>query len=453
MTIAAAVGLVYDVCMIKRLAERFGQHRLLGGAFVLAVTQFAASVAGLVRDRTLAATYPGLDVVDVYIASFRPADLLFQVLVMSGIATVLVPLFSKHMAHDRREDADRLLTSVLAVGSIVFGFCAVVLAIFLPQLSGLLVGFEGASKDLYIDMARLALLSNGLFLFGNAGGQYLVTRQRYWIYGLTPVVYTLGTIGGTVFLHEQYGGYAPMIGSLIGDVIYVLLRLGACLRLGFRFRWAGFLHPDVLTMGWLMLPRMAALGALQLQLLVFDALASRLDGGAVTINAYTRNFASVAVGVIGIALAQSAFSPLSHAAAKGERERFFVYLKRGTWWMIGLTIPAAVALVILTPVAQWLVHIDTAFTALFASMILFYALSIPFESLNHLYLRAFYARHNTAIPAAMSVLNGAVAIAVAWVLLARIGPVALPIGFVAGQALSFVGLALYLGNTEGKKLV
>ena len=411
---------------------------------MLAATQLAASVAGLVRDRLLAATYPGLDVVDVYIASFRPADLLFQVLVMSGIATVLVPLFSGHKADERSGDMDRLLTSVLAVGSLTFGAFALALAFVLPLVAPVLVGFEGGSLALYIDMARLALLSNALFLFGNAGGQYLVTHQKYWIYGLTPVVYTLGTILGTVFLHQQYGGYAPMIGSLIGAVLYVVLRLGACMCLGFRFRWGGFLHPDVLTMGWLMLPRMAALGALQLQLLVFDALASHLDAGAVTINAYTRNFASVAVGVVGIALAQSAFSPLSQAAAKGEWQRFSLYLRRGTLWMLGLTVPAAFALVILTPVAQWLVQIDTAFTALFATMIVFYALSIPFESLNHLYLRAFYARHDTLIPAVMSVLNGTVAIAVAWALLGRIGTVALPVGFVAGQSVSFLGLAAML---------
>ena len=433
--------------MFRRFSAHFGQHRLLGGAAVLAVTQLSASVAGLVRDRLLAATYPGLDVVDVYIASFRPADLLFQVLVMSGIATVLVPLFSGHKADERSGDMDRLLTSVLAVGSLTFGAFALALAFVLPLVAPVLVGFEGGSLALYIDMARLALLSNALFLFGNAGGQYLVTHQKYWIYGLTPVVYTLGTILGTVFLHQQYGGYAPMIGSLIGAVLYVVLRLGACMCLGFRFRWGGFLHPDVLTMGWLMLPRMAALGALQLQLLVFDALASHLDAGAVTINAYTRNFASVAVGVVGIALAQSAFSPLSQAAAKGEWQRFSLYLRRGTLWMLGLTVPAALALVILTPVAQWLVHIDTAFTALFATMIVFYALSIPLESLNHLYLRAFYARHNTMIPAAMSVLNGTVAIAVAWLLRETVGPAALPLGFAVGQLVSFVGLAVFLRSS------
>ena len=61
-----------------------------------------------------------------------------------------------------------------------------------------------------------------------------------------------------------------------------------------------------------MLPRMFALGALQLQLLLFDTIASGLDAGSITINAYSRNFQSVLVGVAGIALAQSASTPFRY---------------------------------------------------------------------------------------------------------------------------------------------
>ena len=42
-----------------------------------------------------------------------------------------------------------------------------------------------------------------------------------------------------------------------------------------------------------------------------------------------------------------------------------------------------------------------------------YALSIPFESLNHLVLRSYYALHVTALPAVMSVINGGLGSAVA----------------------------------------
>jgi putative peptidoglycan lipid II flippase len=428
--------------MLSRLKENFGQQRLLGGAFVLALTQFAASVAGLIRDNALNRTYPGLSTVDVYIASFRPSDLLFQITIMAGISTVLVPLLARYKANDKHDETSNLLSSVLFAGSVVFGLIALLLAVFLPSIAPNLVGFTGKDLELYIFFGRIALLTNFLFVFGNALGQYLITVQKYWIYGLTPVLYTAGTIFGTLFLVDAYGEYAPMIGTLGGAVAYVIVRLIGAARCGFKLRPV-FWHNDLKKMGWLMLPRMIALGALQLELLVFDSIASGLDAGSITINANARNFQSVLVGVVGIALAQSAFPLLSNAAARGESGRFWIYLKKGLQMLILLTIPGAIALVILSPIAARLVHLQHVFD-IFNLCLILYAISIPFESVNHLLLRSFYALHRTTMPAIFNVLNGTTAIVASWMLAPQYGIYALAIGFTMGQVAQMIGLGIFL---------
>ena len=327
---------------------------------MLAVTQAGASVAGLIRDNTLNRTYPGLGTVDVYFASFRLSDLLFQITIMAGLSTVLVPLLARYKANHRHDETSMLLSSVMAIGSLVFGCIALVLAVFFPRIAPHLVEFEGDRLALYILFGRLALLTNCLFVFGNALGQYLITVQKYWVYGLTPILYTAGTIVGTMLFTERYGEFAPMIGTVGGAVLYVLWRLVGALRAGFHPHFALW-HPDLRRMGWLMLPRMVALGALQMELLVFDALASGLDAGSITINANARNFQSAVVGVAGIALAQSAFPLLSNAIARGETERFRIYLQKGITMLLLITIPGAIILVLLAPVAAWLVHLREVF--------------------------------------------------------------------------------------------
>ncbi len=425
-----------------RIASLLSQQRILGGAAVLAATQFLASLAGLFRDRMLATAFPGLDVVDVYIASFRPSDLLFQITVMSAFSVALVPFLAQYHARGNRREMDRLLGGMMGTAAILFGAIALVAALFIDVLAPVLVGFTGASRDLYVNFARLALLSNALFVFGNALGQYLITVQRYWIYGLTPVLYTVGTIAGTIWLTPAVGPYGPMVGTLLGAVVYVILRAVAVIGAGGRLRFSLY-HPDVLKIGWLMLPRVLALGAFQLELLLFDSLASRLPAGAVTVNAYTRNFQSVVVGVVGIALAQSTFSLLSQTASRGEWGRYRLYLRKGTVMMLVLTIPGAVALALLAPVAAWLVHLS-AILPVFAVCLTLYALSIPFESLSHLLFRAFYATKSSAIPAAMSVLGGVTAIITAWMFADRFGVYALAFGFTVGQVVTTLGLALLL---------
>lgn len=409
---------------------------------MLALTQAGASVAGLVRDSILNRTFPRLGTVDVYIAAFRPSDLLFQITIMSGIATVLLPLLARHIAKGERGEASELLSSVLGLGSLLFGSLALLLAIFFPMIAPRFVGFSGEQLELYITFGRLALLTNFLFVSGNALGQYLNVRKRYWIYGLTPILYTVGTILGTLFLTPLYGALGPMLGTVGGGVVYVLLRFIGAIHAGFKPRVRVW-HRDIATMGWLMLPRMLALAALQMQLLLFDSALSHLPSGSVTLNSNARNFESFVVGVIGIALAQSAFAHLSESAAASDMHRFRIYIKKGVFWVLVLTIPASIILYALTPIAAWLVHL-TQVQMLFGSMLLWYCMAIPFESLNHLYLRAFYSLHRTATPAVFSVVNGAVAIAIAWSVTPVIGIIAIPIGFLAGQGISFVGLALML---------
>ncbi len=429
----------------RELFNGFSQNRILGGAAVLACMQLGASIMGLVRDRTLAATFPGLDTVDVYIASFRPSDLCFQMMIMAGFSVALVPLLAKYHADNKREKMHELLNSVVSLAAIVFGLIALVLALALPTIAPYLVGFTDESLDLYVNFARIALLTNFLFVFGNAYGQYLITVQKYWIYGLTPMLYTLGTILGTIYLTPSFGAYGPMYGTLAGAIVYVALRFIALYgnNLSSFIFHLSFLHPDLGELLRLMWPRMLALGVLQLELLLFDTVASGLDAGSVTINAYARNFQAVAVGIAGIALAQSAFSLLSQAAAKKEKKRYYIYLRKGITFMLLLTVPGAFALVYIAPIAASLVSLSHVLP-IFALCLGFYAISIPFESINHLLLRAFYATRHTITPAIFSVINGLSAIAVAWVLAPTYGVFALAIGFTVGQIVQMIGLAVLL---------
>jgi putative peptidoglycan lipid II flippase len=418
---------------------------------VLAITQLLASVAGLIRDRVLASTFPpgldALDTVSVYIAAFRPSDFFFQMFVMSAFSVALVPLLAGHLAHGKKEEMDRLLTSTLIVSHLFFGILVLVLVFFFDTIAPYLVDFTGERLELYIHFGRLACFTNFLFVSGNAFGQYLITKQTYWAYGITPILYTAGTIIGTIFFTPIIGVYGPLYGSILGALVYIWVRAGAVLFGGFSFRVskASLFHPELLDMWWLMLPRMMALGAVQGELLLFDKVASGLASGSVTINAYARNFQSAVVGVIGIALAQSAFSLLSQVASQGDMQRFRSYLRKGTLLVLGLSIPASLALFLLGGVAANIVHLIVPQVIMtFILTLGIYAISIPFENLNHLLLRASYATKHTTLPAIASMVNGFSAIAYAWIFAPTQGVYALAGGFLVGQVLHFIVLGIFL---------
>ncbi|MBI1812438.1 hypothetical protein HY285_04740 [Candidatus Peregrinibacteria bacterium] len=435
-----------------RSLKSLGKHPLVNGLAVLALTQFGASLAGLLRENILARTFAGnLGVVDAYIAAFNPSDLLFQTCVVSAMGTVLVPVLAQYKARGNDREIEKVLSGTIGITALLFGFVALLLAIFFPMLMPFFnIHFRGETLRLYIQFGRLALLSNFLFVFGNAYGQYLVTVERYWIYGITPILYTLGTVFGTIWLTPIVGPFGPMYGTVLGAVIYVLLRMVAVRLHGCRLG-ISLWHPDLPEMGRLMLPRVLSLGAFQIQLLYLNGFASALGKGAVTINAFTRNFQSVLVGVVGISVAQAVYSRLSQAAARGDGERMRLYFRSGVWLALLLTVLGAIAMILLAPFEAWLVHLS-AYLRVFTINLTLYAVSIPFESISHIQYRAFYALRETIFPAFMGVLGGAVAILVGWFFLGRFGIYALALGYTAGEIVQTIGLGVILPSTTRRRM-
>lgn len=444
--------------MKKLVLSLLSQKRIAGGAAVLAATQLIASACGFFRDQAFSIMFPldsdPLGVASVYIAAFRPSDLLFQITVMSSLSVVVVPFLASHLAHGRREEMDRFLTSTMLVFSLVFGAGAIILAIFFRDIAPTMVKFRGESLELYIRFGRIALLTNFLFVFGNALGQYLIAQQRYWMYGLTPILWAMGTILGTYFLTPVFGPLGPMYGTVIGTLGYVLLRGYAVIRAGYRpiLERGSLLHAELKDMGLLIIPRMAALGALQLQLLLLDRLASGLQTEMVALNQFARNFESVIPGIVGIAIAQSAFSLLSQSAALKDTTRFKDQVKKGLIYNFMLAVPGSVALAACSGIAAWLIHLGPSVSGIFILSLLIYSLAVPFDSTNHIMLRTFYALKNTVWPAASSVVSGATAVIAGTLLLPTLGIYALAWAYVLGQAMQTLFLTIALGYLMQKRL-
>ncbi len=439
-TSAGFAGMLQEMRFLRYLRE----HRLAGGIAILAATQFLASLAGLLRENVLARVFADrLDVVDAFFAAFNPSDLIFQTCVVSALGTVLVPVLAQYRTQKNGDQVEKVLAGTIGMTSLLFGFAALLMAIFFPWLTPLFnIRFEGETLELYVQFGRLALLSNFLFVFGNAYGQYLVTVERYWIYGLTPVLYSLGTVFGAWFLTPYVGPFGPMYGTLLGALIYVLLRMAAVRAHGCRLR-ISLWHPDLPQMARLMLPRVLSLGALQLQILYLNGFASGLEKGAVTINTFARNFQSVLVGVVGISVAQALYSRLSHAMAERDQRKFDSYFRNGVKTTLILTILGAIALVLLTPLEARLVHM-MPYLRTFAISLSIYAVSVPLESLTHIQYRALYAMKDTLYAAMVGVTGGIVAIAVGWFFLERFGLFALAMGYTAGEMAQVLGLSIIM---------
>lgn len=431
---------------MRQLINRF----IPSGTIVLSVTTLCSYILGLVRDRTFAHTFGASVSLDSYNAAFLIPDFAFNVLVASGIAAAVVPLFMK--ARQQGDQAAYVyMNSMMTLATIVMGITGGLIWIGAPLFSHLVApGLSVENLMMVTYLMRIVALSPIFFAISNALGAMLIAQKRFLWYGLSPVVYNLGIIGGSVLLAPRFGIAGVAYGTVCGALLHMLIRVFDALRSGWRpLPLIQFPIPHVRHTLRLMAPKMIGHPVELLTFWVFTSLASLLAAGSISVLNFARNFQSVPVSIIGIAMATAVFPSLAQAALVSSREVRQV-LHRTTKTILFLSTLAAVFLFVIRRPLVALLLGGGAFTSdaieRTALVLGVFCLAIPTESLSHLFARAFYATHNTSVPVLFSVISLVASATSAYVLMQAWGIVGLPLGFFIGSLLKTVGLWLSFGS-------
>lgn len=422
------------------------------GAAVLSVLIFGSYLMGLVRDRMFARTFGAGSELDAYNAAFVLPELLLDVLVEAGLAAPFIPIFLRLRASEADPDeADRFARTILTGGVAIMGTAAVVMFVFAEATTSLIApGFEGQQRELYASLFRVMLVTPILFAASLTLGQVLLAEQRFFWYGIAPLLYNAGIIAGTVLFSGSLGIYGPAIGAVIGATIHLGSRFIGLRDSRFRIRFGWEARTgSVREFVRLMLPKMASHPVEPMTFLFFTSVASSLAAGSVTAVSFARNFQSVPVSLIGVAFSLAVFPRLSTAYATGDRPAFLSLLRTNLASIGLITTAAAVGLVLVGELAIRVLLGGGAFddddVRLTATVLGAFAVSVPFESLTHLLSRAIYATRHTLLQVLASLAALGVTVLATVLMLPELGIVAIPLGFAIGQASKVALLAIALG--------
>ncbi len=423
--------------------------RLPPGALLLSVLTFGSYLMGLARDRVFARTFGAGSDLDVYNAALVLPELVLDVLVLAGLTAAFVPVFLRTEQDDPAAGADFART-VLSTASVVMAVAVVILAIVAPLTVDIVApGFDAQQRELYTSLFRQMCLSALVFAVSFALGELLVARQRFLAYGVAPLLYNLGIVLGALLLGPSLGIEGVAIGTLVGAMLHLGIRLVASRRIsprpGIAFAVRTVEFREYLRLS---VPRAIAQPIEAVTFLYFTRVASSMAEGSVSAVSFARNFQSVPVSLIGIAFSVAAFPVLSRIAASGDRSRF-ARVVRDDVLIIGLLSAAAgLALAVVAELAIRLLLGGGAFddedVAMTAGLLVVFAVSVPLESLVHVLARSVYATRQTLLPVIASVAGLATIVLVVVTTQERLGLVAIPTAFGAGMAVRVVILVLAL---------
>lgn len=426
-----------------------GENSVRSATVILIITLLLSNILGLIRDHFLAQKIP-TGILDTYYAAFRLPDLIFNLLILGAIAAAFIPVFTNYLAKRKDKTAWHMVNSFINVAFVALLVSIVILGILMPFLIPFLVPkFDPEKQTLTIKLARLMLVSPLLFGLSYIFGGILNSFKRFLTYSIAPLFYNLSIITATLLFADKIGVYAPVFGVIIGAFLHMLVQIPTALSLGWRpkfvFDWR---HPGIIKIVRLMIPRTIGLGAMQMMLLFYTAIASSLGAGAVAIFNLADNIQTMPTVVFGTSFATAVFPTLSEVASLNKKEDFAGYIWRGIRAILFILIPTGLAIILLRAQIVRLILGSGFFgweqTIKTADTLGWFALALFAQGLIPLFARSFYALHNTKTPTIISIASMIISIILGFILAPQMGVKGLALAFSCGGFFNAGILYFYL---------
>ena len=432
------------------------RHSLLVGAGIL-----ASRIAGLVRDRVLAAYFgTGLHA-DVFSAGLRLPNLLQNLLGEGTLSASFIPVYSELLGRGRYDEAGRVAGAVFALLVAIAGLVSLLGIAFAPLLVTIFTpGFEGERRELMIAVTRILFPMTGVLVLSAWALGVLNSHRRFFVPYFAPVLWNAAIIGSFVLFGTRLNLDGLLIavacGALLGGLLQLgvqlpwVLRLERRLRIGIRRNEPSF--REVVKNA---VPAVLGRGVVQLGGYADMLLASLLAVGAVARLRFAQTLYLLPISLFGMSVAAAALPDLARqreAHADAMRANVSAAARRVAFYVV----PSFTAFVLLgdTFVAGLFEtgEFGEADVAIVWMTLAAYSIGLLASTTSRVYQSAFFALRDTRTPARIAGVRVAVSVLaglLAMLQLERIsiGGVPLPGGALAdwtvqGLPLGPVGLAL-----------
>lgn len=428
-----------------------GENSVRGASIILIITLTLSNVLGLLRDRFLTKNISTYDL-DIYYASFRIPDLIFNFLILGAISSAFIPIFSDFIAQKKLKEGYKVTNTLLNIAVIMMIFFAAILWLLMPVLMPMVVpSFDSYRMNESIRFSRLIMLTPIFFSISYILSGVLNSFKRFFIYSLAPLFYNLSIIIGASVFAPKYGLIAVVYAVIIGSIIHALVQLPSVVKLGFKYQpIIDFKNKAVKRVIKLMIPRTIGMGMNQIMLVIYTAIASTLAVGSISAFNLSNNIQTMPVVVLGTSFATAVFPTLTLKISEGDKNGFAFYFNRSMRSIAFLLIPTTVIFILLRAQIVRLIlgsgkfgWDDTKKTALTLG---FFALSLLAQGLIPLISRGFYALKNTRTPMYISIFTVFVSVIFGYLLANAMGVAGLALAFSIGSFINAIILFYYLAR-------
>ena len=389
-----------------------------GAAAMVAAGILVSRVAGFVRQRVFAYYLGTSAAADAWTAAFRIPNVLQNLLGEGVLSASFIPVYASLRARGNDQQARAVAGAVAGLLGLVTALFALAGILATPWLlNAIAPGFEGATRDLAIQLVRIFFPGISLLVLSAFCLGVLNSHHRFFLSYAAPVVFSVAVIAALVFGGQRHLGQFPLAvvsawGAVAGAALQMAVQVPTVLRLlgpGTRVS-LGRGNADVAEVVRNFLPVVAGRGVVQLSAYVDAAIASEIGLGTVAAFGYAQLIYTLPVSLFGMAISAASLPSMSAAQADpGAQEKLRAQLATGL---------RSIAFPVVASVVLFLVFGDVLCAALFQNgrfgpgevryvwlILAGSTVGLLAATMGRLYSSAFYALRDTRTPLRFAILR------------------------------------------------
>jgi putative peptidoglycan lipid II flippase len=407
-------------------------------------------LTGFVRDVVMAAILGAGPLADAFFVAFRLPNHFRAIFAEGAFAAAFVPAYARTLEQAglpaAKLFADQIGAALIAINLVLLA----VAMIFTPEVVSVLApGLDPARFELAVALTRITFPYLALVSLETLYAGILNANNRFAAAAGAPIFLNLSIIT-TLLLTPFFAdaGHAAAWGVLLAGVIIVLVVGGDAEAHGYgiRLRMPRLDEPTrrfLKALG----PAIIGAGGVQLALFADTLIASFLPTGALSALYYADRINQLPIGVVGIAVGTVLLPEMSRRLAAGDEKGAASAQARGIQLALLLTIPCAVAAIIIPDLIMRALFARGAFTvadaAAAGATLAAYSIGLlPFVLLRS-FTAPFYARGDTLTPVKAALLAAAVNIMLKVLLMDHLAQVGLALATSVGAWINLSLLALF----------
>jgi len=388
------------------------QTSIGSAALVLMSMVLTSRVLGLMRDRLLASRF-NPDELGVYFAAFRIPNLFFELLVMGTLTTAFIPVFTKYITKNQEKESWRMASTIINFVFVILTIVSIPVVIFAPVISQLLApGFSDEQITQMASFTQIMIFFQVIpLMIGNFFTGILQSYQLFLIPAFAPVIYNIGIIFCIYMFSGSLGLYAPVLGVVVGAILFMLIQIPLLIRVGYRHMPVIDLKErGVRDVFRLIGPRTLGLAVSQIDTTVDLVLATLMGSRMVTIFNFAQHLQQLPIGLFGATVAQAALPTLAAAAiSKEDTKTFQKNVISAQNQILFFILPVSVLFIVLRIPVVRLVFGSSLFdwqaTILTGYTLSAFSISLFAQSLLQVLVRAFYALYDSMTPVIVGVIS------------------------------------------------